>query len=1079
MIKRILGIDLGIASIGYALVEFDDHNLDEENKKTGKIIKAGVRVFEAAEHPKDGSSLALIRREKRLARRLTRRKSRRLNKIKNIFIDHNLITKTGLENLYNTSPEKLDPWELRKQGLERILTGEELARVLTHIAKRRGYKSTRIAAEKADKEQGKMLTAIKNTREKLITGNFETVGQMYATIYRDNEPKRNKKDIYNNSIPRDLLEEEVKIIFQKQQELGSKLATKNLEEEYIKIAFFQMDSGSVEHMIGDCTFEKGQKRAAKESYSAELFVAHTKCLNTTLIDHSVIKGERTFTPEEITLIINKLKSTIKVSYKTIRKELKLSDSIKFKGLKYDQEELVKASKKATDAESEEFFTMKGYHKLRKQIEDSCSKERWKSISDNHVVLDTIAYAITAKKSDEEIRNYLIEHDIDKELIEAVIELSMKKVIHLSTKAIEKILPYMQKGLKYHEACIEAGYNHSRPDEKGDKSRLLALPKDLPLNPVATRAITQFRKVVNAIIKQHGSFHQMNIELARDLSLSHGDRKKVKDAQQENRDRKKEAVECFLKDNPSIDPNNIKNVNRFILWKQQGEMCVYSQEHIYFDQLFDPELVEIDHIIPYSKSFDDSLNNKVVCYISENQHKKNKIPYEYFRDHKPEKWDDFIGYVKSLNIKSAKKNRLLKLSYDGEGFKERNLNDTRYISRFIKNYVETGLYFEPYQGIKQKVRTRSGSLTGFLRTQWGLIKNREESQKHHALDAIVIACATDGMVKYLSTVSAKIEGYEWIKHQKPRFKAPWDNFKNEVNETLNNIFVSRMPKRKITGQAHKDTIKSDKLLNEGKYVLKTAIEKITLANIEKIYDKESNKNLYMAIKTRLEKAKEDPKEAISVDNPVYMPLSEEKIKQGIKPHIIKSIKLEDTQKSGIKINKGISNNGKVNIGIADNGDMIRIDVFSKKDKKNKMQYYAIPLYVADFVNGELPMKVVAGGKDGWKSINETYQFKYSLYANDLISINETGKNDDERLFYYNSFDIDSSRIIVESIDRSVLTDTNMKNKPWQKRYSILNLPAIKKYYVDVLGNYYEAKNEKRQGVKAKKNELENSISKQPV
>ncbi|MCK7461233.1 MAG: hypothetical protein MZU84_03780 [Sphingobacterium sp.] len=254
-------------------------------------------------------------------------------------------------------------------------------------------------------------------------------------------------------------------------------------------------------------------------------------------------------------------------------------------------------------------------------------------------------------------------------------------------------------------------------------------------------------------------------------------------------------------------------------------------------------------------------------------------------------------------------------------------------------------------------------------------------------------------------------------------------------------------RKVTGQAHKETIKSAKKIDENISILKTPLNKIKLKDLEKLHDKEMNLNLYNVLKERLEKFDDNPEKAFA--EKIYMPLSPEKQKAGIKPHEIKSVKICLTQKSGLPVRNGV----------ADNGDMVRIDIFSKTNNKGKNQYFAIPIYVSDLIKPNLPNKIVSGGKNGWIEINDDYNFQFSLFRNDLISINESGKEVKKGFLYYNSFDIDSSRIIVESIDRSHLADSNIKEKQYQKRYSILNLPKIKKYQVDILGNYSEVKRKK--------------------
>ncbi len=169
MKKRIFGFDLGIASIGWAVVDFDKEYFNQETGEVieGKIIGSGVRCFPKAENPKDGSSLAATRREKRLARRISRRKSRRMQAIKKMFVANGLVADLEELNKLYAMQSGGDVWNLRVDGLSRPLSENELIRVLTHLAKHLGFKSYRKASEEKDDDNGKVLKAIKANKELL------------------------------------------------------------------------------------------------------------------------------------------------------------------------------------------------------------------------------------------------------------------------------------------------------------------------------------------------------------------------------------------------------------------------------------------------------------------------------------------------------------------------------------------------------------------------------------------------------------------------------------------------------------------------------------------------------------------------------------------------------------------------------------------------------------------------------------------------------------------------------------------------------------------------------------------------
>ena len=392
---------------------------------------------------------------------------------------------------------------------------------------------------------------------------------------------------------------------------------------------------------------------------------------------------------------------------------------------------------------------------------------------------------------------------------------------MSTKAIQKIIPQLEEGLDYDKACEAVGYDFKAVFQ-GEKTLFLPpLSKQENLemtNPVVKRAIAQMRLVYNAIARKHGIIDAVHVELTRDIKKSHEDRNKIKKAQGEFRETKEAAREQAL-DKLGHEPN-AKELLKFRLWEEQKYHCIYSGKYIDPKTLCDNYATEVDHILPYSRSLDDSLNNKVLCLTKENQDKGNKTPFEYFgKDESSKVWQEFVVRVKNLDKrKEAKKNKLLKINFDENSensFKDRNKNDTSYISKFVKNYIEAHVDFNKSKA-KQHVFTRNGMLTTQLRFKWGVGDKNRENHLHHAEDALILAFATQSMVKKLSDVSSKREGFIYkTKEEKAkmlRFETPIEHFGEKVRENVSEIFVSHMPRRKISGAAHEATIYSAKTLS---------------------------------------------------------------------------------------------------------------------------------------------------------------------------------------------------------------------------------------------------------------------------
>ncbi|WP_324171406.1 type II CRISPR RNA-guided endonuclease Cas9 [Sulfurimonas sp.] len=224
MEKVILGLDLGITSIGWALV-----NTNDENPDKNEIIDSGVRIFTIAEHPKDGKSLALPRREARGARRTIKRKAQKLRAIKRLLLKRKIITQNEIDNLFIGNKGQKDVWDLRRDALYRELDVKELSRIMIHLAKHRGYFSNRKSEEPSDNEGKAVLSGIGHNKDILENSKYLTVGEYISTKVK----KRNGKDTegklnYENSVSRAMLIDEINIIFSKQQEFGSKLVSDEL-----------------------------------------------------------------------------------------------------------------------------------------------------------------------------------------------------------------------------------------------------------------------------------------------------------------------------------------------------------------------------------------------------------------------------------------------------------------------------------------------------------------------------------------------------------------------------------------------------------------------------------------------------------------------------------------------------------------------------------------------------------------------------------------------------------------------------------------------------------------------------------
>jgi len=837
MIERILGVDLGISSLGWAVVEYD-----KDNETNNKIIDCGVRLFTAAETPKEKESPNKARREARGIRRIIKRRRVRMNEIKRLCQKYELIDKIDLldnEGMFHSNQNRTDVWELRHDALYRTLTGKELARVLIHIAKHRGYKF--LGDDESDDESGKVKKAGAALKDKFYATHCQSIGEWLWKERGKNGKKRNKSGDYEISIPRDFLVDEIQTIFDAQRCFGNCFATQELQQAYTDIAFYVRPMQSIEHMVGKCTYFPEEPRAPKASPTAEQFVALGKFYTTVVIDkeHKEQKiSELTPVKELMEFAISKEKLT----YKELRKFLALDDKHIFKGLAYKPKKAKKEEDKPqewefdkAEAEKKVWINLKGHAKFKETLGDGKFLELLKTQD----LADEVAKVLTYHKDERAKKEELAKLHLEASTIEKLSKISFTDFNQLSLKAMKAILPEMQKGKRYDEAIGILG----KPTF--EKSRFLPPLKETNiaiLNPTVIRAFAQFRKVANALVDKYGAFDKVHFELAREVNTK-GDIEEIKEAQRKN-EKERESAKVWISENFGASiPVTRKNILKKRLYEQQDGRCAYTGEVIALERLFDEGYCEIDHILPRSRSGDDSFANKVLCLATANQNKRNLTPFEWFGNDTA-KWNYFEARISSpsnfAKMGKGKISRLLKKNFDENSQKEflaRNLNDTRYMSKAIKTYCEN--YWKlSNDDDKLRIQVRSGKLTSTLRHQWGLDSKNRDTHTHHAMDAIMIAFSTQSMVKKLSDYFAKKEKKD--EKEKPVMPTPMNFFKEEVEKAtalerqeciqtkageskiLNRLLISRPPRASVTGAAHKETIQSPKeykgrgvKVNEGK------------------------------------------------------------------------------------------------------------------------------------------------------------------------------------------------------------------------------------------------------------------------
>lgn len=1085
-----IGLDIGIASVGSAVMLLNDKS------EPYKIHRLSSRVFDAAEVPRTGASPAQNRREKRGMRRFVRRKRHRKERIRALICKNFGIDDSYIENIF-AKPLSGDIYQIRCEALDRILTKDESIRLLIHFSQRRGFRSNRETDASSDNDAGVLLSAVSDNKRRMEENNYRTIGEM---LYRDDkfaDNKRNKGGNYTNTFSRADCEKEVQIVFASQRNMGNSLFTEEFEAQFIDILFSQrsFDEGpggnsiysgnQIEKMLCRCSFEPDEYRAPKAAFTFEYFNLMSKINSIRIVSDS---GKRCLTRIERNVVRSLAFSQKEVTYASIRKILKLDDKELF-NISYAASD---AKEKASSEESfalrdfvekkTKFNYMKAYHIFKKAYGEDY--DLWPCIK-----RDNLAYALTVFKTDSRLRDNLAANGFNEEEIDIALTIpSFSKFGNLSCKAMSKMIPYLEGGYLYSDAAEKAGYNF-KADDKCASMYLPADPRKAPelgdiINPVVRRAVSQTIKVVNAIIREMGcSPTYVNIELARELSKSHDERNRILRRNNDNKAQNDEIMDELRKEFKFGNPTG-QDLLKLKLWREQQGCCMYSGKPIERSRLFEDNYAEIDHIIPYSISFDDSMANKVLVLAKENRDKGNRLPLQYF---KGKAADDFRIRVKTSSLRYRKKQNLMKEKLtkdDEEGFKQRNLVDTQYISRFMTNFIKKYLIFEG----EPKVVSVAGAATAYIRKRWGIKKIREDGDTHHAIDACVIACTTQGMVQRIALYS-KYRETEYIDGNgeifdvdrktgevKNRFPMPYPTFRHELemlvsndpqrilsekplpnydgSEQLKPIFVSRMTNRKVTGQAHEETLRKPVIENGQNYVVQkaplTSLKLDKNGEIENYYMPQSDRLLYEALKARLTAFGGKGEKAFT--EPFYKPKSD-----GTPGPLVKKVKTIEKRSISVPLADGTAS--------ADNGSMVRVDVFYVEGEG----YYLVPIYVADTIKKELPNRAIVANKpyEKWKQMDDK-NFVFSLYPNDLIKV--TSKKDMKfslvrnestlpkehttktEYVYYKKTSISTGSITVINHDKTYLINS----------LGVKTLLSIEKYEVDVLGNINKVNKEKRMG-----------------
>jgi CRISPR-associated endonuclease Csn1 len=634
-----LALDLGTTSLGWAMIRLDVNN------QPCAVIKAGVRIFSDGRNPKDGSSLAVTRREARAMRRRRDRLLKRKARMMRTLIEYGFFP---AEKAQRKALETMNPFALRVKGLDEALTPAEFGRALFHINQRRGFKSNR-KTDKKDSDSGVLKTAINNLRETLKTENCRTVGewlnkrniagQTVRARYRQNkiikdDGKTHIDKSYDLYIDRAMIEHEFDALWAKQAELNSALFTEAARADLKDVLLHQRALKPVKP--GRCTFMPDEERAPLALPSTQRFRMYQEVNNLRILREG-------FKEEPLTLkqrddLINELERNSKRSFTQIKKMLGVGGTVQFNFEDPKRQELKGNTTSAILSKDEHFGA--AWFKFDEAKQDA-------------VVLQLNKEENVARL----IRWLQDETDIDEKRAEAVANVGLPEGYgSLCTLALARILPELRREVvTYDKAAQAAGFDHhSLISALATGEILLELPYyGQPLqrhvgfgsndpqdsdekrygriaNPTVHIGLNQVRLVVNALIKRYGHPSEVIVEVARDLKQSK-DRRAEENKQQAENQKRNIRLRAEIVAIMCVSEERVKSadIQKMILWEELSfdpadRRCPYSGAQISVTMLLSDE-VEIEHILPFSQTLDDSLNNKTVALRQANRMKGNRTP----------------------------------------------------------------------------------------------------------------------------------------------------------------------------------------------------------------------------------------------------------------------------------------------------------------------------------------------------------------------------------------------------------------------------------------------------------------------
>ncbi len=942
---RVFGLDIGTTSIGFAVI---DHDPDRAN---GRILRMGVRIFPEARDPK-GAPLNQERRAARMRRRQLRRRRARRRDLADLLKQAGLLPDRASAEWSEIM--EADPWELRKQAFEgETLAPFEVGRAIYHLAQRRHFKgreTDEISDDSEDRESGKDDAdekEAKTGREKTLAALKEHGGTLGAWLAeRDPHEQRRRGE----HATRQVVEDEF-------QKVWAPRVPEEFREAIGEAIFFQRPVFWRRNTLGQCRFIPGAALCPKGSWLSQQRRMLEKLNNIEFASGN----RRRLDEEERAAILARLQTQASMTWPGVRRALApvyraRGEAGAEKRLKFNLEEGGERTLlgNAIEAKLAAIFGEEWEgHRHRQEIRDTVPETVWQAdygMIGGRVVIRS---AKERKEGREDAaRRFAARFCLSADRAGKLAAIKLPTGWEpYSTEALNAMLPRLEQGIRFGEIVngpeYETWRNETFPDrerptgeildrlpspaDKEERNRIAGLR-----NPTVARAQNELRKVVNNLIGLFGKPDLIRIELAREVGLSKRKREE-RTLGIRRQERRREEARKRLEENGIAEPSRA-DIEKWMLWEECNYRCPYTGDQIGFDALFETGEFQVEHIWPRDRSLDDSFRNKTLCRRDANARKGNRTPFEAFRND-TDAWAAILNRLDGMRAEKrggpgmpARKVRRFKDDSMPEDFKARQLNDTGYAARATAAFLKR-LWPDIGPDAPVTVQAVSGRVTGHLRRLWGLNNILSDSgektradHRHHAIDALTVACAHPGMTNRLARYWKARDDSRAVE---PHLPSPWETIRADADRAAAEIVVSHRVRRKVSGPLHKETVYGDTGEEETGRTGSTYRWFVTRKNVEALSRNElkteiRDPQVAEIVQKWVEERGGDPKKAF----PPYP-------KRGRKGPEIRKVRLLKKQQIGLM--------AKVSTGYADLGNNHHIAIYRLPD--GTVDYEVVSLFEA--------------------------------------------------------------------------------------------------------------------------------------